>query len=289
MLLNWIETNGEGDWWKCAKFIDGRTGKQCRERWMNTLDPNVRIGRWSDEEEYQIFKKFSIYGSKWAKIAKEIPGRSENSIKNRFYSTLRQLASKDSRNIKKEAKSKSLSDLLVYFPEALESARQVIALKYDRSYLNYIDQKIDSESIEFLNRKLIREKISNNKNKLNQMSIDELQSEIEKKCPIKEPDSLKLDIYSENKKSNSISAINSNPEYDSLMAQASILEDLLNEANRNYINDQITAYDNKDRPYFDLNFNLNDDMNNLFSSENLDCFNYHCINDDTQINDNCFI
>ena len=69
--------------------INGRSGKQCRERWQNYLDPAVTKGPITAEEEKKIFMGQRLYGNKWAEIAKIIPGRRDNLIKNHFYSTLR--------------------------------------------------------------------------------------------------------------------------------------------------------------------------------------------------------
>ena len=69
--------------------IKGRSGKQCRERWHNHLCPRVNKEMWSLEEEKVLFKYHSEYGNKWSCIAKHLPGRSDNSIKNHFYSTIR--------------------------------------------------------------------------------------------------------------------------------------------------------------------------------------------------------
>mmetsp|Transcript_27968 Transcript_27968/g.24644 ORF Transcript_27968/g.24644 Transcript_27968/m.24644 type:complete len:165 (+) Transcript_27968:556-1050(+) len=73
--------------------VEGRSGKQCRERWFNNLNPEVRKGGWSMDEDKLIFDLYQKYGSSWSKVAKYVPNRTENSIKNRFYSTLRKLAS----------------------------------------------------------------------------------------------------------------------------------------------------------------------------------------------------
>lgn len=102
-LITWVQTEGPTKWAQCANFINGRSGKQCRERWFNNLNPNVKKGNWAKEEDELIFELYKRYGSSWSKIAKYIPGRTENAIKNRFYSTLRKLAS-DKRKLKDESR-----------------------------------------------------------------------------------------------------------------------------------------------------------------------------------------
>lgn len=93
ILLKWVKENGPYQWTNCAKLIKGRCGKQCRERWVNTLDPNVKKGNWSDEDQSNIFESLRIYFTSWSSIAKNINGRTENAIKNYFYSSIRRLRS----------------------------------------------------------------------------------------------------------------------------------------------------------------------------------------------------
>ena len=69
--------------------IHGRSGKQCRERWHNHLDPNIVKGEWTLEEQQLLFAKHKQYGNTWSHIREYLPGRSENALKNQFYSTLR--------------------------------------------------------------------------------------------------------------------------------------------------------------------------------------------------------
>ena len=69
--------------------IKNKSSKQCRERWVNSLCPNINKGTWSEKEEKILFLTQLKIGNKWSELAKLLPGRSENDIKNHFYSKLR--------------------------------------------------------------------------------------------------------------------------------------------------------------------------------------------------------
>lgn len=89
LLINWVKENGERGWSKIAAKLNGRIGKQCRERWINCLNPSIRKTEWTDDEDKKIIELHNKFGNKWSKIAAEIQGRSDNQIKNRWSSTLK--------------------------------------------------------------------------------------------------------------------------------------------------------------------------------------------------------
>ena len=74
-------------------MIIGRCGKQCRERWVNILNPTVKKGNWTCEEQNVIYDQLKYHLTGWSNMSKILKGRTENSIKNYFYSSLRRLKS----------------------------------------------------------------------------------------------------------------------------------------------------------------------------------------------------
>ena len=81
--------------------IKNKSGKQCRERWINFFCPNINKGMGSEKEEKILFSTQLKIGNKWSELAKLLPGRSENDIKNHFYSKLRKYIRKICKELQK--------------------------------------------------------------------------------------------------------------------------------------------------------------------------------------------
>ncbi|KAM7254858.1 hypothetical protein ACFE04_020099 [Oxalis oulophora] len=95
LLIKLVDKYGSKNWARIDKMMQVRSGKQCRERWYNHLKPNIKKDEWSDEEDKALIRAHKDIGSKWAKIAKIIPGRTESSVKNHWNATMRRQFSTD--------------------------------------------------------------------------------------------------------------------------------------------------------------------------------------------------
>nr|QSD99726.1 MYB family transcription factor [Melilotus albus] len=109
ILVNHVAVHGEG-----LK----RTGKSCRLRWLNYLRPNVRRGNITLQEQLLILDLHSRWGNRWSKIAEQLPGRTDNEIKNYW----RTRVVKQARQLKCDVNSKQFRDTLrlVWIPRLIE-------------------------------------------------------------------------------------------------------------------------------------------------------------------------
>jgi hypothetical protein len=87
-LVELMKKHGQS-WAMISAAMEGRTGKQIRDRFLNKLRPNIKCGDWSAEEDEKMVRLLNEIGNRWSLIATHLPGRTEGQVKNRYYSCIK--------------------------------------------------------------------------------------------------------------------------------------------------------------------------------------------------------
>jgi hypothetical protein len=87
-LMELMKKYGQS-WAMISSVMEGRTGKQVRDRYLNKLRPNIKCGDWSAEEDELLIRLLNQVGNRWSAIATHLPGRTEGQVKNRYYSSIK--------------------------------------------------------------------------------------------------------------------------------------------------------------------------------------------------------
>ena len=139
-IKDWVASNGEKDWVECSKTLNNKSNKQARERWLFILNPNLKKTKWNIIEDYILFRLYKLYSSRWNLFCLYLNGRSEVSIKNRFYILMRvYINSCIYKLLPKSFKFKVSSlrltkkEILSYFPYAYKQKTEMIEIS-DISY-----------------------------------------------------------------------------------------------------------------------------------------------------------
>jgi hypothetical protein len=84
LLARLVSHQGTRDWDLIACQISGRNARQCRDRWLSYLAPDVINGPWTAEEEQLLVRKYKQFGASWKRIATYFKGRTDINVKNRW-------------------------------------------------------------------------------------------------------------------------------------------------------------------------------------------------------------
>ncbi|XP_052735290.1 transcription factor MYB33 isoform X1 [Vigna angularis] len=92
ILVEYVSKHGQGNWNAVQKYSGlARCGKSCRLRWANHLRPDLKKGAFTQEEENRILELHAKLGNKWARMASELPGRTDNEIKNYWNTRIKRM------------------------------------------------------------------------------------------------------------------------------------------------------------------------------------------------------
>ncbi|KAA3459142.1 transcription factor MYB59 [Gossypium australe] len=137
LLTEYVNMHGEGRWSSVARSSGlNRSGKSCRLRWVNYLRPGLKRGQITPQEEGIIIELHALWGNKWSTIARYLPGRTDNEIKNYW----RTHYNKKEKSTLKQQKRKA---------EILKLKQQQQQEKPDRDEGE--DGKVNSEAVEITN------------------------------------------------------------------------------------------------------------------------------------------
>ncbi|KAJ3449147.1 snRNA-activating protein complex subunit [Anaeramoeba flamelloides] len=165
LLLQYVKQLGDTSWPQVSKLVIGRSPKQCRERWRNQLNPNIKRGPFSEEEKELLKQKVTELGTRWSILSTFFDGRPDNMLKNYYYSFIYQKKKKEPSN---EILKKNVTKDIIQICKGNGTANKNRHLKaMMEKKLDLIENKL-KKTFKNKNQKALRkrtfEKMENSKN-----------------------------------------------------------------------------------------------------------------------------
>ena len=306
LLKKWVDINGPKNWRLCAKNIPGRNQSQCRQHWNNKLKPNLLIGNWSSEEIFLIVVFYKKYNGSWKKIIPIFKSRTENSIKNIFFSQTRAIVSKiiNEKDINKkildlptllkyydivydETKKKFLEDNPISENDLEEYIKNIeILLEKNSKGKKYIDLNFLRQKYKIKIYKELDDESSKDKNEIDKKIIKkttENNNEIITKTEEIESKSNKEDVSNKEKEVKDIFENNkiNNVAHDQINdknSMGNLINNIFNIQNNNNNFNQINNTNNGLNSILNYYLNYYNIINRLLLEINYNLYNYNIIN-----------